>query len=314
MCCSYDPCHGKIFLENQGNLKNNMVSKFSFLFSLPQKIFGCRFLNTIDNARSNISAHYDISNAMFAGEFKATSHPCAMLMIQGFLSEDMTYSSAIFADLDSDLKGGAAHRQWNGKQESKGMQNHRTKGVDNHGSAHPDRCNNANELCAQDGLRNGCACSDAVDELYEAQMTKLDHIIKKAKIQEGDHVLEIGSGWGSMAIRIAQRIPGTTIDAITLSSQQQDLARRRIAAQGLSDRITVHLMDYRSVPPEWEGVFDRIISIEMLEHAGKEYFNTYWKIVDWALKPQTGAGVVQVITIPEASTYELFFFSRFRHV
>jgi len=207
---------------------------------------------------------------MFAGEFKATSHPCAMLMIQAFLSEDMTYSSAIFADLDSDLKGGAVHHQWNGKQESKGVQNHRTKGVDNHGSAHPDRCNSANELlCAQDGLRNGCACSHAVDELYEAQMTKLDHIIKKAKIQEGDHVLDIGSGWGSMAIRIAQRIPGTTVDAITLSSQQQDLAQRRIAAQGLSDRITVHLMDYRSMPPEWEGVFDRIISIEMLEHTGR---------------------------------------------
>ena len=235
-------------------------------------------------------------------------------MIEGFLSEDMTYSSAIFPDLDSDLTGGAAHHRWNGKHEPKGMQNHRTKGVDNHGNAHPDRCNGANELCAQDGLRNGRACSDAVDELYEAQMTKLDHLIEKAKIQEGDRVLEIGSGWGSMAIRIAQRIPGTTIDAITLSSQQQDLARKRIAAQGLSDRITVHLMDYRSMPVEWEGVFDRIISVEMLESVGKEYLNTYWKIVDWALKPQTGAGVVQVITIPEASTYGLFFFSRFWHV
>ena len=228
-------------------------------------------------------------------------------MIEGFLSEDMTYSSAIFPDLDSDLKGGAAHHRWNGKHESKGMQNHHTKGVDNHGNAYPDRCNGANELCAQDGPRNGCACSGAVDELYEAQMTKLDHIIKKAKIQEGDRVLDIGSGWGSMAIRIAQRIPGTTVDAITLSSQQQDLARKRIAAQGLSDRITVHLMDYRSMPPEWEGAFDRIVNVEMLEHIGKEYFNTSWKIVDWALKPQTGAGVVQVITIPEASTYGLFF-------
>lgn len=237
-----------------------------------------------------------------------------MLMIEGFLSEDMTYSSAIFPDLDSDLKDGAAHHQWNGKQESKGMQNHRTKDVDDHGIAHPDRCNGANGLCAQDGTRHGCACSDTVDELCEAQMTKLDHIIKKAKIQEGDRVLDIGSGWGSMAIRIAQKIPGTTIDAITLSTQQQDLARKRIAARGLSNRITVHLMDYRSMPLEWEGVFDRIISVEMLESVGKEYLDTYWKIVDWALKPQTGAGVVQVITIPEASTYEFFFFPRFRHI
>jgi len=60
---------------------------------------------------------------------------------------------------------------------------------------------------------------------------------------------------------------------------------------------------------EWEGVFDRMISVEMLEGVGKEYLDTYWKIVDWALKSQTGAGVVQVITIPEASMYEFFFFS-----
>ena len=138
-------------------------------------------------------------------------------------------------------------------------------------------------------------------------MCKLDHIIKKAKIQEGSRILEIGSGWGSMAIRIAQRIHGTTIDTITQSSQQQDLAQKRVAAQGLSNRITVHLMDYRSMPPEWEDAFDRVISVEMLENVGKEYYNTYWKIIDWALKPRTGAGVVQVITIPEASTFELSF-------
>jgi len=69
---SDNPYHGKIFLENQENLKNDMVSKFSFIFSLPQKIIGYGFLNTIDNARPNISAHYDISNAMFAGKFTAT--------------------------------------------------------------------------------------------------------------------------------------------------------------------------------------------------------------------------------------------------
>jgi len=176
-------------------------------------------------------------------------------MIEGFLSEDMTYSSAIFPDLDSDLKGGAA-------QESKGVQNHRTKGVDGHRNTHPDRCDGTNEVCAQDGTRNECAGSDVVDELYEAQMRKLDHIIKKAKIQEGDRVLDIGSGWGSMAIRIAQRIPGTTIDAITLSSQQHDLAQERIAAQGLSNRITVHMMDYRSMPSEWEGVLIELSALK----------------------------------------------------
>jgi len=125
-------------------------------------------------------------------------------MIEGFLSEDMTYSSAIFLDLDSDLKGGAAHHQWNGKQESKGMQNRHTKGVDVHGNAHPDRCNGANELCAQDGPRNGCACSGAVDELYEAQMTKLDHIIKRQRFKRGTVSWKLaldGVRWQSALLR-----------------------------------------------------------------------------------------------------------------
>ncbi|KAL9710942.1 hypothetical protein Ac2012v2_005482 [Leucoagaricus gongylophorus] len=282
----------QIFLDNRESLENNMASKLSFLFYLPQRITAYRFLNTIGNARSNNSAHYDISNVMFAS----------------FLSEDMTYSSAIFPDLDSDLKGGGARHQWSG---IRGSKNRRMKVVN--GYTDPDGCGAANGRFIQNNTTNGRACNDAtnenteVDELYEAQMCKLDHIIKKAKIQEGSRILEIGSGWGSMAIRIAQRIHGTTIDTITQSSQQQDLAQKRVAAQGLSNRITVHLMDYRSMPPEWEDAFDRVISVEMLEDVGKEYYNTYWKIIDWALKPRTGAGVVQVITIPEASTFELSF-------
>lgn len=275
----------QIFLDNRESLENSMASKLSFLFYLPQRITAYRFLNTIGNARSNNSAHYDISNVMFAS----------------FLSEDMTYSSAIFPDLDSDLKSGGARHQWSG---IRGSKNRRMKVVN--GYTDPDGCGAANGRFTQNNTTNERACNDAtnenteVDELYEAQMCKLDHIIKKAKIQEGSRILEIGSGWGSMAIRIAQRIHGTTIDTITQSSQQQDLAQKRIAAQGLSNRITVHLMDYRSMPPEWEDAFDRVISVEMLENVGKEYYNTYWKIIDWALKPRTGAGVVQVITIPEA--------------
>ncbi|KAJ3570329.1 hypothetical protein NP233_g4483 [Leucocoprinus birnbaumii] len=137
------------------------------------------------------------------------------------------------------------------------------------------------------------------DELYEAQMRKLDFIIRKAQIKEGCRVLDIGSGWGSLAIRIAQKIPGTIIDAITLSSEQLDLARERIEATGLSDRIRVHLMDYRCLPCEWAGVFDRVISLGMMEHVGEGNYKTYWGVIDWALKKETGVGVVQVSTTPE---------------
>ncbi|KAG5652823.1 hypothetical protein H0H81_003539 [Sphagnurus paluster] len=255
----------QIFLSNKENL-SNLDSRLSYLFTLPQKITSYRFLNTIGNSRSNISAHYDISNEMFAG----------------FLSEDMTYSCAIFEDLDGDLKDGLPISPWSGGQ---GLTRLTSKSSSNPSDA-PTRPNTN--------------ASPAHDELYEAQMRKLNHIMLKAKIQPGHRVLEIGSGWGSMAMLIAKTYPGTHVDTLTLSVQQQTLARERIAAAGLADRVEVHLMDYRHMPSEWEGAFDRVVSIEMIEAVGAEFLEKYWQVVDWALKQKTGVGVVQVISIPEA--------------
>lgn len=271
------------------------------MFTLPQKITSYRFLNTIGNSRSNISAHYDISNAMFAGK---KNYPFQMyaihanIRILGFLSEDMTYSCGIFEELDGDLKQGQNLAEWSG---GKGLRRLSKASID---SIRPssDLTNgtsgNSDHLNCVTGSSNGTLPQK--DELHEAQLRKLHHIIKKAKILPGHRVLEIGSGWGSMAILIAQTVPDTTVDTITLSVQQQTLAQERIKAAGLDDRITVHLMDYRDMPPEWEGVFDRVVSVEMIEAVGAEFLETYWKVVDWAMKLKGGVGVVQVISIPEA--------------
>lgn len=156
---------------------------------------------------------------------------------------------------------------------------------------------------------------DVDDELHAAQLRKLDHIIARAQIKPGMRVLEIGSGWGSLALRIVSTIPGTKVDTITLSVHQQALARARIHehsasrvlksddADNYEQRIEVHLMDYRAMPREWEGAFDRVVSVEMLEAVGIEFLEEYWRVVDWALKKGVGTdavGVVQCITIPEA--------------
>jgi len=138
------------------------------------------------------------------------------------------------------------------------------------------------------------------DPLYHAQLRKIRHIIAKADIQTGHRVLEIGSGWGSFAIEAVRRT-GCTVDTLTLSVHQQLLAQERVRAAGLEDKITVHLMDYRNMPSEWENAFDRFVSIEMIEAVGKEYLETYWGVVDWALKKKGAVGVVQVITMPEPS-------------
>lgn len=196
-------------------------------------------------------------------------------MFAGFLSEDMTYSCAIFEDLDGDMLDSIASRsEWSGGQ---GLQ----------------------RLGETPKVLMRSRQSDQ-DELYDAQIRKLNHILKKAKIEPGHRVLEIGSGWGSMAILLCQTVLDTTVDTLTLSVQQQTLAVQRIQAAGLQDRIKVHLMDYRSMPESWKGAFDRVISIEMIEAVGQDFLVKYWSVVDWAMKLNNGVGVVQVITIPEA--------------
>lgn len=193
----------------------------------------------------------------------------------------MTYSCAIFADLDGDMKTGVADRgEWSGGQ---GLKRLGSQTSPSYSDVEPS------------------ATTETNDELHEAQLRKLNHIIRKAHILPGHRVLEIGSGWGSFAILLTQSIPDTKVDTLTLSVQQQSLAIERIRAAGLEDRITVHLMDYRDMPKEWEGAFDRVISIEMIEAVGAEFLEGYWETVDWALKKKNGVGVVQVITIPEPS-------------
>lgn len=190
-----------------------------------------------------------------------------------------TYAGAIFEDLDGDLKDGEDLGQWSGGHGLHRLGQPMTQSI---------------TLPQKD---------TDTDVLEDAQIRKLHHIIRKANILPFNRVLEIGSGWGALAILIAQTVPNTTVDTITLSVAQQSLARQRIHAAGLEDRITVHLMDYRDMPSEWEGQFDRLVSIEMIEAVGREFLETYWQKVNWALKNKDAIGVVQVITIPEASQY-----------
>ncbi|KAF9553889.1 cyclopropane-fatty-acyl-phospholipid synthase [Agrocybe pediades] len=278
----------EMFLANKEHL-SNLNSRFSFLFSLPQKITSYRFLNTIGNSRSNISAHYDISNDMFAG----------------FLSEDMTYSCAIFPELDGDLSNESdVQTRWDKRATTKRLQL-TTQLPPSPPSSDQDDTRIATEAEAECLDIN--IPSELDDPLYEAQIRKLQHIINKLHIPDAAahdgrpvRLLEIGTGWGALAIRVAQQYPHVEIDTITLSSAQKVLAEQRIASSGLQDRITVHLMDYRNIPPEWEGRFSRFVSVEMIEAVGREFLEGYWKVADWALDKKDAVGVVQVITIPEA--------------
>lgn len=140
----------------------------------------------------------------------------------------------------------------------------------------------------------------ADETLEEAQMRKLDRFINNAHLKTGDHVLEIGTGWGSLAIRAVQTT-GCRVTSLTLSTEQKELAEERIREAGLEDRIEVLLCDYRALPPPQNErrAYDKIISIEMLEAVGKEFLVTYFECVNRLLKKDGGIAVFQCITMPE---------------
>ena len=131
----------------------------------------------------------------------------------------------------------------------------------------------------------------AWDDLADGQRRKVDRLLDLAGVGEGSRVLEIGTGWGELGIRAAAR--GATVRSITLSSEQQALARERIAAAGHADRVEVDLLDYRLV----EGEYDAVVSVEMIEAVGHQYWGTYFETIDRVLAPG-GKVAIQAITMP----------------
>jgi cyclopropane-fatty-acyl-phospholipid synthase len=126
--------------------------------------------------------------------------------------------------------------------------------------------------------------------LAEAQRRKIDRLLDRAGVGAGCRVLEVGTGWGELAIRAARR--GATVRSITISREQRELAARRVAEAGLADRISVELRDYRDV----DDRFDAICSAEMLEAVGERYWDTYFAALDRYLAPGGRIGL-QAITI-----------------
>jgi cyclopropane-fatty-acyl-phospholipid synthase len=129
--------------------------------------------------------------------------------------------------------------------------------------------------------------------LKEASLAKYDRICQKLDLNPNDHVLEIGGGWGGFAIYAAGKY-GCRVTTTTISRAQHDLARGRIAAAGLSDRVTLLFKDYR----ELTGTFDKLVSIEMIEAVGYEYFDTFFRVCSDRLK-HDGLMCLQAITIKD---------------
>ena len=175
----------RLFSANM-RLMQAMDAKGSPLRRLALKLLHTMNRNTVEGARRNISAHYDLGNDFF----------------RLFLDPSMMYSSAVFPDAQTSLEDASAY--------------------------------------------------------------KLDLLCRQLELSPQDHLLEIGTGWGGMALHAARHY-GCRVTTTTISREQYDYARRRVREAGLQDQITVLCQDYRKL----EGKYDKLVSVEMIEAVGK---------------------------------------------
>lgn len=129
--------------------------------------------------------------------------------------------------------------------------------------------------------------------LEQASIAKLDAVCRKLQLSADDHVVEIGSGWGSFAIHAARRY-GCRVTTTTISDAQYEVAAQRVAEAGLSGRVTLLRQDYRTL----SGSFDKLVSIEMVEAVGAEYLGEYFGVCSKLLSPH-GQALIQGIIVPE---------------
>ena len=164
-------------------------------------------------------------------------------------------------------------------------------------AAHYDLGNEFFRLMLDETMMYSCAYFERPDAtLAEASRAKNDRICRKLQLVASDHLLEIGSGWGGFAIHAASHY-GCRVTTTTISRRQYDLALQRVRDAGLRDQVTVSLTDYRDLPKL--GVqFDKLVSIEMIEAVGHEYYSTFFKICSRMLRSH-GLALIQGITIDE---------------
>ncbi|MGB4360017.1 MAG: cyclopropane-fatty-acyl-phospholipid synthase family protein [Rhodoferax sp.] len=158
------------------------------------------------------------------------------------------------------------------------------RGRDAHAIAHHyDVSNDFYRLWLDESMVYSCAYFPSRTESLEAaQSAKLDHILGKLMLKPGERLLDIGCGWGALAIRAAQK-HGARVLGVTLSKNQHALACERVAQAGLADQIEIRLQDYRDIDPG-DGQFDKITSIGMFEHVGLNHLEAYFAKIHALLK------------------------------
>ena len=157
---------------------------------------------------------------------------------------------------------------------------------------HYDLSNSLFEAFLDPSMMYSSAWFEEGDNLERAQLRKIDGILDLARVGPGDHVLEIGTGWGALAIRAATE-RGARVTTLTLSKEQAALAQARAEEAGVAHLVDIRLQDYRDA----SGSYDAVVSVEMIEAVGEDFWPTYFSALDRLLKPGGRVGL-QSITMP----------------
>ncbi|NJD33076.1 MAG: class I SAM-dependent methyltransferase [Gammaproteobacteria bacterium] len=161
-------------------------------------------------------------------------------------------------------------------------------------AAHYDIGNDLFALFLDETMAYSCGVFEREDAtLHEAQVAKFERICRRLRLSPSDHLLEIGTGWGGLALHAASRY-GCRVTTTTISREQHDWAAERIRAAGLAGRITLLLDDYRDLT----GRYDKLVSVEMIEAVGHQFLDTYTAQCSRLLEPH-GAMLLQAITIQD---------------
>jgi cyclopropane-fatty-acyl-phospholipid synthase len=161
-------------------------------------------------------------------------------------------------------------------------------------SAHYDLSNDFFEKILDPHMQYSSALYEKPNmTLAQAQQCKIDRIVQQLAVDKGMHVLEVGSGWGGLAMEIARQT-GCNVTTITLSKEQKKYVEARIAQQGMQKQLNVVLQDYRNI----QEVYDRVVSVEMIEAVGREFLPSYFQKIYACVKPG-GLFVLQGITMAE---------------
>lgn len=179
---------------------------------------------------------------------------------------------------------------------NKGTKENSVKNV----SHHYDLSNDFYQLMLDETMSYSCGIFNSKeDSLKDAQLNKLETLCEDLDIQPGDHILEIGCGWGGFA-KYATENYDCKVTGVTISKEQFKFAEDMIKFAGLDDKVKFLLQDYRDV----QGTYDKVVSIEMIEQVGDEFIPEYFEKIDQLLK-KDGIAVIQAITSPD-SRYEEF--------